>query len=387
MGVGRHHAIIGDGAVAAAFLASSGAQAGDQLTLIGPRVSRFGAGRFYAGQDPRQPWCMAYLLDRPNAEMAQDFADWLAEQWSELGPEIAACQPQHLQRWSAALAAGDFGGFSAPRAVNGRFLAARSEMAMARLFDLGVKVRLVPGIATDLARDGDRFRITLAGGEVIVADRVDVATGGPGNRRFGADAGPTAFTTLHGNEEAIAAVLKPEWEVTCVGGSAEVLDVMHFLRGTVPGRELRLSVITSAPAPQLEADPEYRRLRAAGRITEIRGEPTWVYAEAPEKVRIRLLRADGRSEEMTAPLVINTAGPGDQLILDLLVSGMVAKGWLPLDTARTGVTVQPGFATGIPGVRYASDAVTRLGEQPIPWDGLPFDPLVRTFGEVAVPTA
>ncbi len=364
MSARRHHAIIGDGAVGAAFLAAARLAPGDQLILIGPNVGRFGAGRFFADHDTRQPWRLAYLLDRPNGEMADGFADWLVAEWPVLLPEIAAAQPLHLRRWSEALSEGAFGDFAAPRAIYGRYLAQRSSDRLAKLVDDGVQVRLITGLATDLSRTGDRFRITLASGEVVEADRVDVATGGSANQRFGADAGPTAFTTLYGNEEAIARVLKPGWEVTCLGASAEVLDVMHFLRSAWPNQELRLRVLRDRATPQLEGDPEYRRLRAAGRIVEEVGRPIWVYAESAGNVRLRITGKECWSQERTVPLAINTAGPGDQLLVDLLVSGMIAKGWLKLNAAQNRVDVGAGFATEMNGVRYASDAVTLLKGRP-----------------------
>ncbi|WP_323038820.1 FAD/NAD(P)-binding protein [Gemmobacter sp.] len=364
MGARQNLAIIGDGAVAAAFLATARLVPGDRLTLIGPSVGRFGAGRFYADHDARQPWRLAYLLDRPNGEMAEGFADWLAGEWPALLPEIAAAQPLHLRRWSEALSEGAFGDFAAPRAIYGRYLVQRSSDLLAKLVGDGVQVRLITGLATDLSRAGDLFRITLATGEVIEADRVDVATGGSANQRFGADAGPTAFTTLYGNEEAIARVLKPGWEVTCLGASTEVLDVMHFLRSAWPNLELRLRVLRDRATPALDGDPEYRRLRAAGRIVEEIGRPIWVYAETAGNVRLRITGKECHSKERTVPLAINTAGPGDQLLVDLLVSGMIAKGWLKLNAAQNRIDVGAGFATEIEWVRYASDAVAILKRRP-----------------------
>lgn len=331
MGARQHLAIIGDGAVAAAFLSVARLVPGDRLTLIGPNVHRFGAGRFYADHDARHPWRLAYLLDRPNGEMTEGFADWLAAEWPVLLPEIAVAQPLHVRRWSEALSEGAFGDFAAPRAIYGRYLARRSSERLAKLVEDGVQVQLITGLATDLSRADDQFRITLASGEVIKADRVDVATGGPANQRFGVDAGPTAFTTLYDNEEAIARVLKPGWEVTCLGASTEVLDVMHFLRAAWPTQELRLRVLRDRATPALDGDPEYRRLRAAGRIVEEVGRPIWVYAESAGNVRLRITGKECQSQEKTVPLAINTAGPGDQLLVDILISGMIAKGWLKLD--------------------------------------------------------
>lgn len=387
MGARQHLAIVGDGAVAAAFLANARLVPGDRLTLIGPNVGRFGAGRFYADHDSRQPWRLAYLLDRPNGEMAKGFADWLAEEWPALLPEIAAAQPLHVRRWSKALAEGAFGEFAAPRAIYGRYLALRSCERLTKFVKDGVQVQLITGLATDLSRAGDLFRITLASGEVIEADRVDVATGGSASQRFGADAGPTAFTTLYGNEEAIARVLKPGWEVTCLGASTEVLDVVHFLRAVQPTQELRLRVLRDRASPVLDGDEEYSRLRAAGRIVEEVGRPIWVYAETAGNVRLRISGKESQSHERTVPLVINTAGPGDQLLVDLLVSGMIAKGWLKLNSAQNRIEVGAGFATEMDGVRYASDAVAILNGRPGAAIRQPVEELVGSFKGDPIETA
>ena len=387
MGAGQHLAIIGDGAVAAAFLAAARLVPGDRLTLIGPNVHRFGAGRYYADHDTRQPWRLAYLLDRPNCEMAEGFAAWLAAEWPALLLEITAAQPLHLRRWSEALSEGAFGDFAAPRAIYGRYLAQRSSDLLAKLVEDGVQVRLITGLATDLSRAGDLFRITLASGEVIEADRVDVATGSSANQRFGVDAGPTAFTTLHGNEDAIAKALEPGWEVTCLGASTEVLDVVHFLRAARPTQKLRLRVLRDRATPALDGDPEYRRLRAAGRIVEEVGRPIWVYAESAGKVRLRITGKECQSQEKTVPLAINTAGPGDQLLVDFLVSGMIAKGWLRLNAAQNRIDVGAGFATEMDGVRYASDAVAILKRRPGGAVGPRVEELVGSFEGGPVETA
>ena len=375
----RHLAIVGDGTVAAAFLAAARLAPGDRLTLIGPNVGRFGVGRFHADHGSHHPWRLAYLLDRPSDEMADGFADWLAAEWQGLRPEIAALQPLHLLRWSEMLSSGSFGAITAPRAVYGRFLAKRSAVRLAQLLDDGVQVRLIPGLATDMSRADEQIRIILAGGEVIRVDRVDVATGGAANQRFGTDAGPTAFTTLHGNEEAIAKVLQPGWEVTCLGASPEVLDVMHYLRSTCPSAELRLRVLRDRAAPHLDGDPEYRRLRAEGRIIEEEGRLTRVYAQAEGLVQLRMAGNAGGNVDKAVRLAINTAGPGDQLLLELLVSGMIAKGWLKLDQTRNRISIGAGFATEIEGGRYASDAIALLDGQPWEANGQRFENLVEAF--------
>jgi hypothetical protein len=251
-------------------------------------------------------------------------------------------------------------------------MAEQSRARMAKLADAGIEVQLIAGLVTDIGRQNADFRVTLAGGEVLRADRVDVATGGPGNQRFGSDAGPTAFTTLHGNEEAIAKVLQPGWDVTCLGASGDVLDVIYFLCAALPGRMPNLHIIGDVAASDLERAPVFRALQGDGRLKVTVGKVDWAYAEAAGKVRLRLRRADGTPQEITVPLAVNTAGPGEQLNLDLLVSGLIARGWLELDEERRTVSVGPGFSARIDGLRYASDAVGWL-------DGLPWRPQENDF--------
>lgn len=236
---------------------------------------------------------------------------------------------------------------------------------------------MVAGLASDIERQDSEFRITLAGGEVIRADRVDVATGGAGNQRFGSDSGPTAFTTLHGNEEAIAEVHQPGWEVACLGASADVLDVMQFMHAALPVRKPRLRILGDAAESGLAGDPMLRAWMREGRIEVMPGVVTWVYAEEAGKVRVRLQQTDGTISEVVVPLVVNTAGPGDQLALDFVTSGMVSRGWLDLDEDKRGVAVGSGFAGRVDGLRYASSAVRRLDGSD--WDACAVDPdgLVR----------
>lgn len=56
----------------------------------------------------------------------------------------------------------------------------------------GVLVEKRSAIAISMAKQGNSIRITLHNGEALLADSVDVATGGPSNQRYGVDAGSTA---------------------------------------------------------------------------------------------------------------------------------------------------------------------------------------------------
>ena len=68
--------------------------------------------------------------------------------------------------------------------------------------------------------------------------------------------------------------------------------------------------------------------------------------------------------EKTVPLAINTAGPGDQLLVDILISGMIAKGWLKLNSATKSDRCRCEVCNRYGRVRYASDAVAILNRRP-----------------------
>lgn len=116
-----------------------------------------------------------------------------------------------------------------------------------------------------MAKQGDSIRITLQNGEALIADSVDVATGGPSNQRYGADAGSTAFTRLYGNEDAIdSAISKGKYAVTCLGANAAMLDVLRFLQSVMPERDIRMQVITtseSLPEPMIPTRPRQRAVQ------------------------------------------------------------------------------------------------------------------------------
>lgn len=381
----RHHVIIGDGITAAAFLANVVARIGDTVTLIGPNVYRFGAGLTYLEHGTDQPWRLAYLLDQPNGAMGDGFVRWLERHWQTLYEEIALTQPYHIERWQPVLNEADLSRFDAPRAIYGRYVSERASEDMERLTGKGVTIRRITGLATQAARQGNRFRITLSTGEMILADSVDVATGGPANERFGPDSGPTAFTTLYGNETALFEALDAVPEVACIGASRQVLDLVQFLRSVRPDRGLTLRIIGSDSAEKLADDPAYQCLLREGRISEEPGVVTWVYAEAPGRVRVRLRRQDGMSQEFVLPLVVNTGGPGQHLALDLFVSGMIAEGWLRLNEDKTGIELGGDLEGEVPGLRYMSTAAMAIGgaKTDVCWLGL--EALIQVMRARAAP--
>ena len=174
----HHHLIIGDGASAAALAKTLALKAGDQLTILGANVGQLGRGMAYVDHARGAPWRYAYLMNSPSGAFGDEFVNWLESNWDDIRPLISAYQPRWLEFAKEHLAAGDFGAVFAPRAIYGDFLAEAARNALADHASNGVAVERRTALASDLAKDEHGFRVTLATGEVVRADRVDVATGG-----------------------------------------------------------------------------------------------------------------------------------------------------------------------------------------------------------------
>lgn len=246
----HHHLVIGDGASAAALAGAVQLGRGERLTIVGADAGQLGRGLAYRDDRPVAPWRYAYLMNSPSGAFGDEFVGWFEKNWREIREKIATYQPRWLDFAAENLDAGDIGAVFCPRAVFGDYISKIARESLARHAQSGVDVQIRTALASDLARTEHGFLITLATGEVIRADRVDVATGGPVPQRYGADAGPTAFTTLYGNEAAIAEVLQPGQEVTCLGGNAAMLDVLRFLQSVMDERDIRLRVINRGAAPE-----------------------------------------------------------------------------------------------------------------------------------------
>ncbi|MGQ3488664.1 FAD/NAD(P)-binding protein [Roseovarius pacificus] len=107
---------------------------------------------------------------------------------------------------------------------------------------------------------------------------------------------------------------------------------------------------------------DYRRLRAAGQVTEIMGRAEAV-APATGGASVRVAGQDS----LTAPLVINCSGPGTRLAMDDLSTELLRRGWLSLTPDGAGVITGPDLAAGPAGLRYLTPAVMQIGERVMPF--------------------
>ncbi len=253
-----HHVVIGDGATAAEFAGTARLGPSDRMTLIGPQVGAIGRGLAYADHADDRPWRYAYLLNSPATAVDAGFAAWLAENWRYVEAQMQGRRPDWLGFGRDYIAAGDYAALFAPRAIYGDFLCERAEAMLMAQSERGVTVERRAAPALDVSRQGPRFRITLAGSEAVLADRVDVATGGPAVQRFGSDAGPTAFSALYGNEDEIAGLMRHGREIVCLGANASMLDVLRLAQSVLVDADIRLTAISASgllPEPLIWTRP------------------------------------------------------------------------------------------------------------------------------------
>lgn len=255
----RHHVIIGDGASAAAFVRGLDLVPGDRLTIIGDHVNQFGRGLAYRDPGEGKPWRDAYLLNSPAGVTDEEFVDWLGANWAAVSARMEGTRPEWLGRNAEAIKALDYGALFPSRAIFGDYLNERAERDLERLYENGIQIDKRRGLATAIAEQLGRFRITLNTGNAITADSVDIATGGAGNQRYGSDTGETAFSQLYGNEEALATIIGRENRpVTVLGANAAMLDVLRFMQSIMDEGDIRLGVISPSgeiPEPLSLARP------------------------------------------------------------------------------------------------------------------------------------
>ncbi|MBM1222314.1 FAD/NAD(P)-binding protein [Ponticoccus sp. SC2-23] len=234
----RHHAIIGDGATAAAFATHVPLDPGDGLTIIGPGPAPGQFGRGLAYPDPGRGclWRDAYLLNSPAEAVEPDFVPWVRERWDRIFPRISAV-PGWVALNTGHLQAMDIAAMFLPRSIFGDFLVERAEAGLERQEARGVILTRIGTRATGIEQAETGFRVPLSDGAQIEADSVDVATGAP---RQG---GRLGFA-LHGNEDAILDRLRPGAPIVCIGANATMLDLIRLIRCKLCRDDVDLTILT-----------------------------------------------------------------------------------------------------------------------------------------------
>ncbi|MEL6684417.1 MAG: FAD/NAD(P)-binding protein [Pseudomonadota bacterium] len=258
--MGRRHVVVGDGITAAAFVEHCDLAAGDHLTVLGQNASQLGRGAAYAAQDPADPWCYAYLLNSPADDIDPAFARWLERNWAGLRDTMRGRQPDWLAAAQPLLDRGDTYGLNAPRAFYGNFMQEQMASVFAALRKRGVTITLHDAKAVSLSQLATHMQLTTDSGDLLDADSIDIAPGGPATQRFPGDDGPFSAPTLFGQEARIAEHIKAEAEIFCIGANATMLDVLRLCQSLIPDDDLNIVACSPSgglPPPLVPRLPRY----------------------------------------------------------------------------------------------------------------------------------
>ncbi len=241
----QHHIIIGDGVTAAEFATTRKCNPDDSITIIGRDVANLGRGIAYASAPADAPWRYAYLLNSPARSVDIDFADWINKNWDYMVEVMSGRTPNWLEAAKHYSDAGEFASLNAPREIFGDCYRTRVLKKIEALRNSSVKVTLVAAHATRIERDGTGITIHTEDLQQFRADSVDIATGGPYNKRFDGDDGTHAYPELFGNEYPIAEKLQTGGNLVCIGSGAASLDLLRFYQSIKPESQIDFAVIST----------------------------------------------------------------------------------------------------------------------------------------------
>ncbi|WP_186766253.1 FAD/NAD(P)-binding protein [Phaeobacter marinintestinus] len=280
----HHHVVIGDGLVALEFVSNLSLRRGDRLSVIGPQVVQLGRGIAYAQAPKDAAWRYAFLLNSPSDGLDPEFTDWMRDRWGDIQDTMHGRRPDWLASAKPYLARDDIGALNPPREIYGDYLRQQAQGVLDRLKRTGVQVSQVSETVVDLKVSPYGFDVLLHSGDVLSAETVDVAIGGPSNQRFQGDDGPNRYPQLSGNEQDIADRLRPGLSVCCIGSNATMLDALRLCQAVLDEPDIRFTALsTSGQLPAALYAPYPRRMMtepdlggpyetAKGFLAAVRGE-------------------------------------------------------------------------------------------------------------------
>lgn len=446
-----HHIVVGDGLSAAEFATTCKPCPGDTITIIGPDVNNLGRGIAYAKAPGEAPWRYAYLLNSPARSVDPEFSEWLPANWKLLVECMSGRSPDWLSAAQPYVTLGDISSVNAPREIYGDFAHNRTMKKLDDYRDRGVHVQLLQTCVTEIIAEETKpeepgLKVITHDGQQLVANSVDVATGGPQNQRFNGDDGAHSFPTLFGNEQQIADKLQKDGSIICIGASAAMLDCFRFcqsvqsessinftalspsgilipalrpsanfkpthyeLTGTFKCAEDFLDAIKNVQRRALDSGDslyetrvgmrnlfmktslnefvpnliearrvtlplfkhfqggtrdsidDFNKLMATGNTRIVAGRVEQIEHQN-DVASVHYSDITGQLKQLTAQVVVNCAGPGNQYRFDALTSNMLSRDWISICKQSGGILVGAGGKTAVKGVRYLGPAVTSIGE-------------------------
>lgn len=266
----KHHIIIGDGVTAAEFATSRPSMSGEKITIIGNDVAKLGRGVAYACETIDAPWRYAYLLNSPVRSVDVDFSNWISTHWEYLVERMSGRSPDWLEAAKPYVNIGEFASLNVPREIYGDFVHAQTIERLYLKRQNGVDINLLSARAVHIQTEAHVHRVTTEDGQQLIADSIDVATGGPQIQRFEGDDADNSFPQLYGNEYRIADILEASnsaldnseatisgakrsntqhspsnKSVVCIGAGAAMLDVLRFCQSIQAESQMDFTAIST----------------------------------------------------------------------------------------------------------------------------------------------
>jgi len=240
----KHHIIIGDGLTAAEFANTCQCGAGDTLTVIGPDLDNLGRGIAYARAPKTAPWKYAYLLNSPARSVDSAFSDWLSEHWSTIAENMAGRSPDWLGSALHYVELNQIASLNAPREFYGDFFHADTLNKLQVLEEKGVSVQRIKSRASNIEFDGKQLHVGIDNGDQLIADSIDVATGGAQNQRISGDDNENSFPDLFGFEARIIEKLGAAGSIIAIGSGAAMLDCLRVCQSVQNEQNLNFTAIS-----------------------------------------------------------------------------------------------------------------------------------------------
>lgn len=107
---------------------------------------------------------------------------------------------------------------------------------------------------------------------------------------------------------------------------------------------------------------DFNRLMQTGNTRLVAGRVKHI-EQRNDTATVHMTNSAGQPEQLSASVVVNCAGPGNQNRFDTLTSAMLNRGWISVCDASGGVLVGNNGQTTVDGVRYLGPAVTSIGDK------------------------
>lgn len=141
----------------------------------------------------------------------------------------------------------------------------------------------------------------------------------------------------------------------------------EFLPNLTEARKVSVPLFNYFQGGTRDSVNDFNRLLVNGKTRIIAGRVTNIDSRN-NMATVTFTDSDGKSQQQSASVVVNCAGPGRANQFDTLTNHMLRRNWITICDQSGGILVGDKAQTNIDGIRYLGPAVTSIGDkvQPVP---------------------